>query len=319
MELKLLGQRIAELGREGRGGIQAVRFDELREWAIQRRQHVEQIWQLLRHGQVPNHIALGVLRVELAHVFHRLPSQTAANADGHSAGPVCQRFGGSIEGATPVDENRQPRLNADVTAFSLGLEGKTGSHLARIVAAMMNDRSQAGNALGSWLASERAWLKLLPTELEQQFSLDAIRSTVEDACRDLIDKPDERRSWFTVGTVLGHLPPTPDERVAFEKVLANIDLVDYLTRDAALAVTAVNVIGAQAHHLSDAARQAIIEPLLRLAEALGGQPFEDEQKDDLAAAIVATFVELTWLQPDGAARSTALAMLLERLSAKSAS
>jgi len=42
--------------------IQAVRFDELREWAIQRRQHVEQIWQLLRHGQVPNHIALGVAR-----------------------------------------------------------------------------------------------------------------------------------------------------------------------------------------------------------------------------------------------------------------
>ncbi len=64
-------------------------------------------------------------------------------------------------------------------ALSLGLEGKTGSDLARIVAAMMNDRSQAGNVLGSWLASERAWLKLLPTELEQQFLLDAIRSTVE--------------------------------------------------------------------------------------------------------------------------------------------
>ncbi len=116
VELKPLGQRIAELGRKGKGGIQAVRFDELREWAIQRRQHVEQIWQLLRHGQVPNHIALGVLGIELVRVFHHVPAWTAVNANGHSAGAVCQRFGGRVEGGISIDANRQPRLNADITA-----------------------------------------------------------------------------------------------------------------------------------------------------------------------------------------------------------
>ncbi len=76
------------------------------------------------------------------------------------------------------------------------------------------------------------------------------------------------------------------------------------------------MIGAQAHHLSDVTRLAVIEPLLRLAEALG-QFTEDEAKDGLAAAIVATLVGVTWLQPDGTARSTALATLLERVSTKS--
>jgi len=58
-----------------------------------------------------------LLGVELVRVFHHLPARTAANADGDSAGAVCQRFGGRVEGAISINTNRQPRLNADITAL----------------------------------------------------------------------------------------------------------------------------------------------------------------------------------------------------------
>jgi hypothetical protein len=201
--------------------------------------------------------------------------------------------------------------------FTHGFEERSEPDLARIFAAMMNDRSQAGNALGSWLASNRAWVTLLPAELEVSFSADSIRSTVDTACRNIIEKSEERRSWLSVGAVLGHLPPEQGTRLSFEHILANVDLVDYLARDPLLAITAVNVTGAQAQHLSDTAREGIIDPLLRLAEALESQSIAEGTKDDLAAAIVATLVGLTWLRPDGTARSSELAEMLERLSGRS--
>ena len=53
----------------------------------------------------------------LARAFHRIPLTTAARADGTSAGPVNQRFGGRITGSLPVVPGQKWRLNADVTAI----------------------------------------------------------------------------------------------------------------------------------------------------------------------------------------------------------
>jgi len=117
VELKPLAQRMAVLGREGRGGVQAVGLKELIDWSVRRREHLEQVWQQLRRGEVPNHTALHIIGIGLATAFHRVPLITAARTDGTSAGAVNQRFGGRITGSLPVASGQRWRLNADVTAI----------------------------------------------------------------------------------------------------------------------------------------------------------------------------------------------------------
>ena len=94
VELKPLVQRLAALGTEGKGGIQAVGLKEFIDRSAQRRQQLEQVWQQLQRGEAPNLVALNVTGIGLARAFHRIPLITATRADGTSAGPVNQRFGG---------------------------------------------------------------------------------------------------------------------------------------------------------------------------------------------------------------------------------
>ena len=117
VELKPLVQRLAALGTEGKGGIQAVGLKEFIDRSAQRRQQLEQVWQQLQRGEAPNHVALNVTGIGLARAFHRIPLITATRADGTSAGPVNQRFGGRITGSLPVVPGQKWRLNADVTAI----------------------------------------------------------------------------------------------------------------------------------------------------------------------------------------------------------
>ena len=117
VELKSLAHRLAALGAERKGGIQAVGFNELIDWSVQRREQLDRVWQQLRRGEVPNHIVQGVTSIGLATVFHRLPLMTSTRTDGMSAGPVYQRFGGRITGSLPVVPEHTWRLNADVTAI----------------------------------------------------------------------------------------------------------------------------------------------------------------------------------------------------------
>ena len=117
IELKPLVQRLAALGTKGKGGIQAVGLKEFIDWSAQRHQQLEQVWQQLQRGEVPNHVALHVTGIGLARAFHRIPLITATRTDGTSAGPVNQRFGGRIAGSLPVVPGQNWRLNADVTAI----------------------------------------------------------------------------------------------------------------------------------------------------------------------------------------------------------
>ena len=117
VELKPLVQRVAALGTEGKGGIQAVGLKEFIDRSVQRRQRLEQVWQQLQRGEVPNHVALGFMGTGLARAFHRIPLITATRTDGTSAGPINQRFGGRLAGSLPVVSGQKWRLNADVTAI----------------------------------------------------------------------------------------------------------------------------------------------------------------------------------------------------------
>jgi tetratricopeptide (TPR) repeat protein len=208
----------------------------------------------------------------------------------------------------------QPELATTLqAAFAQALHGKDARAVAKIVAAMINDRSDAGNALESWLATGRTWLSFLPEELRDDFSLEAIRSSVDNACTGIVNKSDERGGWFSLGAVLGHMPPADYARSALERVVSSVDLIDYLTRDPVLAIAAVNVIGSQAHHLSGETRRGAEEQLLRLAGALHDGRVDQETENELGDSIVATLIGCTWWQPDGDARAVALARLLERL------
>ena len=117
VELTPLVHRLEALGKEGKGGVQAVGLKELIDWSVQHREHRNQVWRRLQRGEVPNHVALGFTGTGLARVFHRLPLVNAARMDGSSAGPVNQRFGGRIAGSLPVVSGQKWRLNADVTAI----------------------------------------------------------------------------------------------------------------------------------------------------------------------------------------------------------
>ena len=102
VELEPLVHRIEALGKEGKGGIQAVGLKEFIDFSAQRHQQLEQVRQQLQRGEVPNHVALGFMGTGLARVFHRLPLVNATRMDGTSADPVNQRFGGRIADSLPV-------------------------------------------------------------------------------------------------------------------------------------------------------------------------------------------------------------------------
>lgn len=116
-ELKPIVHRIAAPGAEGKGGVKAFDLHELIEWSIQRRQHLEEVWQRFRRGEIPNHTALGVVGINLAHALHRIPTITAGRTDGMSAGPLYERFGGRVARALSKPADDTLRVNADLTAL----------------------------------------------------------------------------------------------------------------------------------------------------------------------------------------------------------
>ena len=116
-DLKILAQRLQSLGSKGEGGIEAVGLEDLVQRFADRRQHVEELWQMLRRGSLPIHLVSQATGATLARVFHRLRLLTKSSRDGLSAGPIYQRFGGKIGGSIPTEPANQLRLNADVTGL----------------------------------------------------------------------------------------------------------------------------------------------------------------------------------------------------------
>jgi tetratricopeptide (TPR) repeat protein len=116
-ELKPLVHRIAALGKEGKGGVKAFDLHELIEWSTQRRQHLEEVWERFRRGELPSHTALGIVGINLVHAQHRIPTITAGRTDGLSAGPIYQRFGGRASRISSISADAKLRLNADITAL----------------------------------------------------------------------------------------------------------------------------------------------------------------------------------------------------------
>ena len=116
-DTKPLVHRMAALAASGQGGIQAFALADLPAWFASRRGHAEEVQKKLTAGEVPQHLALRVLGLNMAKVFHRLAAVNAHQLDGRSAGPVYVQYGGRPAGALPTDSAIRWRLNADLTAI----------------------------------------------------------------------------------------------------------------------------------------------------------------------------------------------------------
>lgn len=131
-ELKPLVLRISALGAAGKGGVRGFDISELSQWAIQRRQQLDEVWERFRHGQIPSHTALGILGVNMATAYHGIPALTAGRTDGETVGPVYARFGGRLSDTPFIPSNQPVRLNVDITAL---LTAAHFGFIARIEAA----------------------------------------------------------------------------------------------------------------------------------------------------------------------------------------
>ena len=176
-----------------------------------------------------------------------------------------------------------------------------------VVRSMLTDTSRATNLLGSWLGNNRSWLvSLFPEETRKHY-------TVEEACAGIVGKNNEQWCWNLLGAILGDLPPSESTCTAVEKVLLNADVVDYIHRDPLLAVAVIGVMVSQASHVRSEVRARIETQILTAAAKLNDAELEAEKKEMISDLILAGLVGCAWWEPNGEARASALAMLLEQL------
>ena len=176
-----------------------------------------------------------------------------------------------------------------------------------VVRSMLTDTSRATNLLGSWLGNNRSWLvSLFPEETRKHY-------TVEEACAGIVEKNNEQWCWNLLGAILGDLPPSESTCTAVEKVLLNADVVDYIHRDPLLAVAVIGVMVSQASHVRSEVRARIETQILTAAAKLNDAELEAEKKEMISDLILAGLVGCAWWEPNGEARASALAMLLEQL------
>ena len=193
------------------------------------------------------------------------------------------------------------------TMLSKSLTGMSERGQMTVVRSMLTDTNQATNLLGSWLGNNRSWLvSLFPEKTRKQF-------TVEEACAGLVGKNNEQWCWNLLDAILGDFPPSEFTRPAVEKALLSADMADYIHRDPLLAVAVIGVMASQASHTRSEVRAKIEAQILTAAEKLNDSELEAEKKELVSDLILAGLVGCTWWEPNGEARASALAMLLEQL------
>ena len=199
------------------------------------------------------------------------------------------------------------------TMLGRSLEGMSELGRIAVVRTMLADARQATNVLASWLGHNRSWLSLFSEGIRKDFTFEAIAITAEEACSGIVEKNDDLRCWGQLGVIVDDLPPSDVTRLVVEKSLLSADLVDYLHRDPALVVAAMAVMAAQARHVRSEVRTRIEAQLLAVAAKVGDAELEAEKRETISRAILAGLVGCTWWEPDGEARASALAILLEQL------
>ena len=199
------------------------------------------------------------------------------------------------------------------TILGKSLSGMSDRGWVTLGQTMLTDTRRATNILGSWLGNNRNGLSLFPREIRKDYTLEAIDTTVGEACAGIVEKNDEQRCWAQLGIILGDLPPSEFTRLAVENVLRSADLGDYIHRDPLLAATAMLVMASQARHVSEETRTRIETQLLAAAAKIGDAELDAETRESISRAVVAGLVGCTWWEPNGEARAASLARLFERL------
>lgn len=119
-ELRPLMARMAELGHQGQGGIQAATIDELITFAAQKREHTAKLVEAYRNGTVPIHVIAEELNWPLVDSYHRLPEEFEARPDPIRQPALLVRHGGRVLVSGFPDSIPKWRLNLDLTAVLLG-------------------------------------------------------------------------------------------------------------------------------------------------------------------------------------------------------
>ena len=192
------------------------------------------------------------------------------------------------------------------TMLGKSLKGMSELGQMTVFRSILTDSSQATNLLGSWLGNNRSWLSLFPEGTRKHY-------TVEEACAGIVGKNNEQWCWNLLGAILGDFPPSEFTRPAVEKTLLSADMVDYIHLDPLLAVAVIGVMASQASHVRSEVRARIEAQILTAAAKLNDAELEAEKKEIVSDLILEGLVGCTWWEPNGEARASALAMLLEQL------
>jgi hypothetical protein len=118
-DLRPLLTRLAQLGQQGQGGIQAMAVNQMLEMASQWREHAQTIENAYRSGMIPIHLVAESLNRPLADFYHALLEANEGASDLLRYPMLLARHGGRALMDGFPDNVPQWRLNLDITAILL--------------------------------------------------------------------------------------------------------------------------------------------------------------------------------------------------------
>jgi hypothetical protein len=207
-------------------------------------------------------------------------------------------------------------LVSEVAAeFSQVFERLADNHRWRVVRAMMADAEGATNVLGSWLATQRNWLPLVPETIREELTHAAVTATIRSACEGILAKDDERKHWSSLRAAIGSFPPSSQTLAVVEALIAEVDLTDYLSRDVLFAVVAINLMSSLSRCFHQATREQLQKQLVALAARISTTKLTDEERDALSSAVLDGLLSSAWSR-NADTRAPAFATLLQELEEK---
>ena len=118
-EVAPLMGRMAELGNQGKGGIQIKGVEDFIEFFKQRQEHATKLDEIYRDGTGPIHLIAEQFSWSLADLYHRILTENETTKDPMRLFALLARHGGRALPPGFPDSRPQWRLNLDVTAILL--------------------------------------------------------------------------------------------------------------------------------------------------------------------------------------------------------
>ena len=120
-ELGPLLKRMAQLGREGKGGIQTGTIEDLVSFARQRREQDERLRKAYLNGTAPIHLIAGEMNRPLVDLYHTLLEENEAGPDPIKQSPLLIRHGSRGLREWPPKSAPEFRICMDITAVLLSM------------------------------------------------------------------------------------------------------------------------------------------------------------------------------------------------------